>query len=930
MIGRYVVLDELGAGSMGVVYAAYDPELDRKVALKLVRPELAWTSGAGDGVDARARILREAQALARLAHPNVVAIHDVGEHRDGVWLAMEFVDGVTLGTWLKEQARSWREVLGVLDAAGRGLVAAHAAGLLHRDFKPENVMVGRDGRVRVMDLGLARSADAATKVDEARPVLRETPSVLSLQVTRVGTLLGTPAYMAPEQLCGLEVDARADVFAFCVTLWRALYGERPFAGDTLEELQANVVGGRRRRPPSGSRVPGWLRGVCERGLEVAPEQRWPSMQALLDALARRRRRSRLTRWALAAGLVAAAGAGTMAYGTYEEAREVAACEAEGASIAEVWSGAAEERVRDGLRGSGVAYASTTADKVMPYLYEQADAWRSARTEACLKGQVERAWDHETMDRAVWCLDERRIALGALVDELSYANESMVQRAVVAVSSVAPVDSCVDAAALAASPAPPPEALRASAGDVLRSLSRATTQIYTGEFDEGLKVARGALRIAEELGWSPLIASARVVECVLLARTNAYAEAEVAGVAAYKEAAKVRAWHTAANAATSLVTIVGFSLARPAEGRMWAEHAEIALALAGDPLRLGEASRLIHLATLHQTAGEHGEAKALNERALAIRTAALGPLHPEVAAAYSNLGLNLRDLADFDQAEVMYERSLAIRTEALGDAHPDIATSLTRLAGLHSDRGEYAEAVALYERAIATQERVFGPEHLDVTNSLNNLATVHQKTGAYAEAAALHERVLATREKALGREHPMFALSLINLGGTRWAMGDLEEARRMFERALDIQEKTLGPEHPQVAITLLNLSEYSRHSGEHARARALLERALTIFEAKLGADHPVTAGALGNLGGIALDEGRPAEALPSLERAVAIFDSHEGVQELELEHRFALARALVETGGDRARALAEARKAADGWRDAGEGRAKERAEVERWI
>ena len=264
-LGRYVVLGLLGRGGMGEVYAAYDPELDRKIAVKLLR------AGGGTGTigsDGRTRLLREAQAIARLSHPNVVVVYDVGTFKESIFIAMEFVEGNTIGYWLQAADHKWREVLDVYLAAGRGLAAAHEAGLVHRDFKPENVMLTTAGQVRVMDFGLARvqagvaddpaaedpvevAARAAALATTLGGVLddrtmklgsgtRSRPAafsssghVLALKLTQTGAILGTPAYMAPEQLEGRRSDGQADQFSFCVALYRALYGAHPFRCDTL-------------------------------------------------------------------------------------------------------------------------------------------------------------------------------------------------------------------------------------------------------------------------------------------------------------------------------------------------------------------------------------------------------------------------------------------------------------------------------------------------------------------------------------------------------------------------------------------------------------------------------------------------------------------------------------------------------------------------
>jgi serine/threonine protein kinase len=272
-IGRYAVLWPLGQGGMGVVYAAFDDRLERMVAIKVLQQRRG-------GPIAHVRMLREAQALARLSHPNVVAVHDIDEADGQVYIAMEFVKGVTLRSWLKEQARSRAEVLDVFAQAGRGLAAAHAAGLVHRDFKPDNVMVGGDGRVRVMDFGLARASYG--RADDGDTFESPAPGgLLDAPMTGAGSIVGTPGYMAPEQHRGAQADARSDIYGFCVALYEALYGARPMPADSGEETS-----GEHPQPPAPTSVPRWLREVVLRGLHGAPERRWQSIAELLAALAR--------------------------------------------------------------------------------------------------------------------------------------------------------------------------------------------------------------------------------------------------------------------------------------------------------------------------------------------------------------------------------------------------------------------------------------------------------------------------------------------------------------------------------------------------------------------------------------------------------------------------------------------------------------------
>jgi len=978
LVGRYVVLSKLGAGGMGVVFAAYDPELDRKVALKLLHPRLAADADAAPSSEARARLVREAQALAKLNHPHIVAIHDVGEHQGAVWLAMEYVEGETLSAWSRQQRRSWHEVLAVMTPAARGLSAAHDAGLVHRDIKPDNIMVGADGRVRVMDLGLARALGDDARATPASPIA-ETVSgrhfaALAAHVTRAGSMMGTPAYMSPEQFGSDPVDARADVFSFCVTSWEALYGERPFSGDTLVELAGNVLRGQIRaapRDPQSRRVPGWLRRVCAQGLAVEPERRFASMQALLDALSRGQARSGVHKWLLGAGAVAALGASAALYRSYDRDERVAACEAAGASIFEEWNDEARAAVREGILATGISYAPVTVDKVMPVLDEQAEAWREQRTRVCVMADLEGTLDAETLDRADWCLDERRMELAALVAELSRADEAVVRQAVTAATGLPLVSPCGDPQVLAALPALPESRERADA--VRTALSQARTSLSTGKYTAGLEQVRTAVADAEALGWPPMTAAARQLEGSLLARSGAYPEAEAASLEAYMEAAKAKAWDVAASAAVDLVLTAGHRQARHAEGKVWARHAEVAFLLAGKPLGLSEALRLHALAIVHNAAGAYAEAKALHERALAIREDALGPEHPLVATSLNSLARVHELTGAFAEAKALHERALRIREKALGPEHPDVAASLTNLAiAVHQGMGAYAEAKALFERALTIQEKALGPDHPDVAASLTGLAIVSQVTGAYAEAKPLFERALAIREKTLGPEHPELAgavdnlatnlyLSgefakakplleralairekalgpehpdlggtLNNLGSTLTRLGAYAEAKPLYERALAIGEKALGPEHPDLTHPLAGLARVHQDLGEYAEAKVLFERARAIGEKALGPEHPDVGITLGSLGDLALAQNHPAEALPLLERAVTIYDAHEGVQDQELATRFDLAKALARTGGDRTRMLAEARKAADGLREAGTAKAEELAAVEAFL
>ena len=887
-VGRFVLLGTLGAGSMGVVYAAHDPELDRKVALKLLLPR----AGGSSGTAGPTRLMREAQALARLSHPNVVAVHDVGAHGDNVWIAMEFVAGQTLTEWARARPRTWAEVLPLLADVARGVSAAHEAGLVHRDLKPDNVMVGDDGRVRVMDFGLAHGRGVGANERAVASTLASrtdaTPRISSAasRLTEVGAIQGTPAYMAPEQWQGQEAEPTTDQFGWSVMAWELLYGERPFTEDTMTALCAAVLAGRRRPPPRGRRVPGWLRRLVERGLAAEPARRWPTMAALLAALERGRTRARVRAVAAVVVGVALLGVGVEAYRRWDIERRMSVCAAAGAEIDRSWNDDARRRLREAFMATGLSYAETSTNKVLPRLDERAEAWKRARIDVCRDADVEGRWSADLLDRALWCLEDRQMDLTALVTELGRARATTVQKAVGAAVGLRAPEACLDESLLLRQPTPPAHG-REAIREVRVLLSQAQSLALGGDPKAALTIATRAREQAMAgRDWPPLLAAARAWEGSLLEKTGAYEAAEATSAAAYFEAAHAGAWQVAARAATDLVWIVGEKRGRPGDGRAWAQHAEVALAHAGDREGLLEAARLNNLANVQLSAGAYPEARALYDRSLAIWERALGPNHPVVANTLINLANVQLAAGAGPQARALCERTLAIQEQALGPDHPDVANTLTNLANVQLAAGAHPEARALYERALVISEKALGKDHPDVAGRLNNLALVLEKTGAYAEARAMHERALAILERALGPDHPHVARVLNNLAIVLESTGAYTEARAMYERALAISEKTLGPDHPTVAACLNNLA-------------SVLEKT-----------------------------GAPQEAVPLLERALLIYAAHEGVQGGEMDAQFGLAKALVASRGDRARALALAGTARAGYREVGD--VETLAEVEQFL
>ncbi|MEM7153976.1 MAG: protein kinase [Myxococcota bacterium] len=502
--GRFIALEQVGMGGMGVVLAAYDPKLDRKVAIKQIR-----VSANRDLSRSQARLLREAQLMARLAHPNIVAVHDVGEYDGGLYVAMEFVHGQTLHHWLHEQKRSRSEILEKFFAAGRGLEAAHGAGVVHRDFKPVNVMVGDDGRVRVLDFGLAFEAGEGDDHEDRLSTLEEKPSrrasSSSSGLTSDGMIVGTPNYMAPEVLDGGGAGVPADQFAFCVSLWEALYGIHPFARGSIATMQAAMLAGQITEPGRERGVPGHIRRALERGVSRDPRLRWPSMRELLDELARdpvARRRQ----WGLRAGAAAVAVAATVgAYHLGGETLEHCAIGADG--LADVWSPDHAGSLAEAFEGTGDRLATEAARRVTERLDTYAESWEQVRVEACRAQEgVESSDGMPPLTMA--CLDRRRAGLRGLVETFIDADAGVVNNAESAVMLLPAVEPCADAFALASTvPLPADPEVARAVEQSRRNLAVSLAMVGAGRMAEAGALARGEWERAQDLGFRPLEAEA---------------------------------------------------------------------------------------------------------------------------------------------------------------------------------------------------------------------------------------------------------------------------------------------------------------------------------------------------------------------------------------------------------------------------------------
>ncbi len=957
-LGRYIILDRIGEGGMGVVYAAYDPELDRRVAIKLLQTGAPGTQSTVG----KERLIREAQALARLSHPNVVHVHDVGAHGERLFMAMELVEGRTLRAWLKEQPRSWREMTAVFLAAGRGLSAAHAAGLVHRDCKPENVLIGADGQVRVLDFGIARQWES----DEPEPTHQATLPTderisLSTPLTQAGVVLGTPSYLAPEVFNGKPADPRSDQFSFCVTLYEALYGERPFSAKLPRNDPQRW---KLREAPPYAPVPAWLRRAVVRGLSLSPEERYPSMDALLADLGRDPG-AKQRQWLMGAavvGIVAVVGGGLL----LQARSQPAPCQGAERSLEGVWDARTKQALRTAFRATGKGFAASAWEKTERTLDAYTSGWVAMRQETCEATRVRGEQSDEVLSLRMTCLDRRLGSLQALTDLFAKADGELVQQASRAANALPGLDLCANVAALRA-PVPPPEGKDAQAkvDELRKRLAEGQALFDAARYQPGLELAKSVVESARALAYRPLQAEALELLAGLQEKTGELEAAEQSLHEALWSAEAGRHDLVAGSAAARLVR-VSMLQARYDVGRHWAEHTRAALEREGGDART-EAYLLMALGAIHFYDENQGPALEFFEKALRLRLQVYGPDHPDVAAVHNNIGAaHVRSGRPRDGLPHL-EKALAIYERALGPEHPETSNALVNLSVIATDLAELDKALGYIRRALVATEQGLGPDHPSVARALENMGVIFSAQGRGEEAIASYRRALSINEAAFGPEHAKLWLSVTNLGVVLEESGDLVGALELLQRARVIAEKTRAPDHPDMANTWFNLAEIDLAQGRPVEARERYERAHAIWqkslepgdpklavgqiglggwyleqkqyrealswlekardlrEAALGSDHPLVGEVLTRLGQARLGLRQPMKAIADLERAVAL-GQKDGARAGALEDAsFMLARALWESGKDRARAVELATQARDGYARRGKKKALSRVQ-----
>lgn len=889
-LGRYHVLRELGRGSMGIVLRAYDPELARPVAIKLLH----------DDASTRDLLRAEARALARLRHPNVVTVYDVIVSDRAMYVAMELVEGDTLRGFCR--GKPMREILGACIRAGRGLGAAHDAGVIHRDFKPENVLCSAAGEVRVSDFGLAKTVDEAPD----------------------GTLCGTPAYMAPEILRRSPATVQSDQFSYCVAVFEMLTGTRPTGGDPDKPAKAPGLA-RDAAPPAS--MPAHVFRALRRGLDRDPAARFPSLHALVDALAddpaaRRRRFALLGGGALVAAL---AGVGVS---------QLASSRVHGPTCTVDDDALAWTAERKAAVSGAIARVSTedTASRIAASLDDYASAWLAARREACTIASAPAAFD-----RRLACLDRGRRELSELVRVLADADAKLVGSAYEAIGRLRDPGSCATASAGEALPI---DAVgRALVDQGRATLDRAAALEYAGKLDEAEGLAAGIAAQLREADHPRLVGEALMIRARVDIDRGRHDRAETTLFEALHAAER---GHDDALAAAIWVEIVmttgaqkhrfdlALSNARAADaalvriepgsdlqlrydytlGTLLLAHGnlpeaktrlEAGLAIAGSDARRRTQIGLLHIAlcdVLRQL-GTLAEARTHCTTGLDLVESTLGKDHLRVAIALSIVGTLAFSEHDLATAERTYKREIEI-FERLGvREHLAYALAQANLGSVYSSRDEIEAATAQYERAAETFA-AHHPAHPQSTLPLQGLASIALRTGDPHRAVGFYEKVRVVTAATYAPESPAQSIAEYNLALAYRADKQLDRARAM---AASLVARSLAPGTETWALAARGLdlqAGLAEDGGDRKAALALLERALSAFEhAASGEDLALVQKHIGELH---LRDNHPERAVAPLEAALVYFVGHpDDAYELGTT-RFELALALWGARKERMRAL----------------------------
>ena len=787
-IGRYRIEGAVGRGGMGIVYRAHDPELGRAVAIKLMLNE----RGRRPDASRRARMVREARAAGSVVHPNVITLYDVGVHDGLVYIAMELLPD-NLQSWLEAEPRPWRTVLAKFIAAGRGLRAAHDAGLLHRDFKPSNVLLGSDGRVKVADFGLACvTVEVSTDGCDSD----STPS-RGTRLAQAGMWVGTPGFVSPEQFAGDELDARADQFSFCVALYRALYRHAPFDGD-VNEVQGAVARDAPRPPPPDTDVPRWVWRVLARGMRYKPRERWPSMEALLRQLAGGRKRAAAT-W------VAAVAGGAAIAVALAPTPESSACTGGPQALAEVWS-ESQRATFQSRRAQASGSVARAWRRAIGQLDTYAEQWQRTYAEVC--AAPAEAEDGEARDAELACLVGQLDDVDALVRASTSGSSISAMEAARAARLLPRPVLCTDPEYAAARMRPPQDApSRFEARSLLVALAEIAALRQAGHYHEAFGELEPIVVRADALDYAPITARAHLeqgrLELEMALGSDAVESLEVAYFAAVEAGAEQRQ----VDAAVELIGAYSRHLGDRDAAERWGRLALASVARLGDSPVVGDVQAAI--ASAHMEAGDLHAAWTWANEALTTRERLLPPEDLDVADSYRRLGVINLFLGRHDESFEHLELALELQRAQLGYDHPEVARTLNALGIFANESGRRGEDLAYYEEALAITERVYGPEHPRTAPMLQNMANALMGSDP-VEANRMILRALELRELAYGEDNPNLAGLHRATANSFYGRGQIDQAQHHYERAMELVQASGEDEHAGLLHELATIAWVRGH------------------------------------------------------------------------------------------------------------------------
>jgi tetratricopeptide (TPR) repeat protein len=872
IVGRYVVQGVLGAGGMGVVYAAYDPELDRTVAIKLLRTPARSERSR----EASTQLHGEAQAMARIRHANVVTVYEVGVFRDQVFIAMERVDGTTLRDWMSERPRNWREVVAMFLLAGEGLAAAHDVGVVHRDFKPENVLVRRDGEVRVSDFGLS-----AFGHDE--------PTHAS-----VG---GTPAYMAPEWMHASSGDPRGDQFSFGVAFYEALYGTRPFSdhnfGERLEPARRAIPNA------TNARVPRAVRAVLHRALAVDVESRYRSMGELLAHLRRGLRTRRMVGGAVAVTAMVGLAIVTTVAITSRTARSSSPCATVADRLSDVWNDARRDRAKTAFLATKAPYAPVSFDHASAELGRYTTAWAAMRLDACEATEVRHEQSSALRDRRIGCLDEAAVRVQVIADAFVNADLATARDAITLVEGLPPLATCNDTKSLLAVVPPPTDPVtRARADAFATKIAIANALFVAGKLDAASEQLDGLDAEVGAIGYAPLTTSLLLVRARLAASGPHVADAQPLFRRAALEAEASGKDELKADA---LLGLTWFQKdkddSRDAE-RAFEEASAISRRL-GSPKTL-EAEIASHRGASAEAGGDFRAALPWRRRAVVLMTEQYGDDDVRVAKASLHLAETLRHLASFQEANTLADHAVGVLDTTLGADHPDAATAHVTRAVLRFEAGHVEDALAEATDANRRLVATLGHDNPALARSMMVIATAQAALEHYDVAISLFRRAVALTEPVYGATEAGVRADRLALAQALINAGRRDEALSEYNNVIAASERTGDGDGVLVGNAELGIANILVVEGKQRAAIPRFQRAVAIFQARLGARDPQVGMAISQLGS-ATASFDPSRGLELLEQGVAIEVAALGTEDVHTAtDRSTLGQLLYESGRDRER------------------------------